>query len=248
MHEISLKAETLFHIGSFSVTNALLLAVFTMLVLVIFAFVFNKKLSVIPGYMQGIFELIFEPFLGLMDSILGDRKKTEKYVPLIITIFLFIMISNWLGLTPLVGPIGLDHEVDGHHAFTPLFRAPASDLNFTVFLGLLAVVMVHVFGFIALGFKRHAGKFFNFKNPVMTFAGLLELVSEFVKIVSFSFRLFGNIFAGEVLLLVIGFLVPYIIPLPFLFLEVFVGFVQALIFSMLTLVFIAIATSEEEAH
>lgn len=248
MHEISLKAEQIFHIGSFDVTNALLLSLVTLVVFVIIALVLNKRLAVVPGYAQGIFELIFEPLLNLMDSILGDRKKTEKYVPLIVTIFLFVMVSNWLGLTPLVGPIGLNHEVDGHHAFTPIFRAPASDLNFTLFLGLLAVVMVHVFGFIALGFKRHAGKFFNFKNPVLTFAGLLELVSEFVKIVSFSFRLFGNIFAGEVLLLVIGFLVPYLVPLPFLFLEVFVGFIQALIFSMLTLVFIAIATSEEEAH
>lgn len=248
MHEISLKAEELFRIAGFPVTNALVLAFVTLITFVIFAIVFRRKLKMVPSGIQNFFEIIFEQILEFMDSVLGDRKKTEKYVPLITTIFLFVMISNWIGLTPFVASIGLETVEHGHHAFTPIFRAPASDLNFTVFLGLLALVMVNAFGFIALGFKRHAGKFFNFKNPIMTFVGFLELISEFVKIISFSFRLFGNIFAGEVLLLVVGFLVPYFIPLPFLFLEVFVGFMQAFIFAMLTLVFISMATSEEGAH
>lgn len=248
MHEISLKAEELFHIGSLNVTNALFLAVITMLIFVIWAVYFNKKISLVPKGFQNFFEIIFEGALELMETVLGSRKSAEKYAPLVITIFLFVMTSNWLGLTPFVGSIGIEHVEHGHHAFTPLLRAPAADLNFTVFIAMLSVVLANLFGFIALGFKRHASKFFNFKNPIMTFVGFLELVSEFVKIVSFSFRLFGNIFAGEVLLLVVGFLVPYFIPLPFLFLEVFVGFIQAFIFAMLTLVFIAMATSEEGAH
>ena len=130
----------------------------------------------------------------------------------------------------------------------PFFRAPSSDLNFTVALAVIALISINFFGFTALGFKQHAGKFFNFKNPIYTFVGLLELISEFVKIISFSFRLFGNVFAGEVLLIIIGFLGPYFLPLPFLFLEVFVGFVQAFIFAMLTLVFIGTAVTSHEEH
>jgi F-type H+-transporting ATPase subunit a len=112
------------------------------------------------------------------------------------------------------------------------------------------VLSVNILGAVAIGLRGHLGKFFNFGKPfpIMLFVGLLELVSEFVKIVSFSFRLFGNIFAGEVLLTIVAFLVPYVVPLPFLFLEVFVGFIQALIFSMLTLVFLGMSTVAHEAH
>jgi F-type H+-transporting ATPase subunit a len=216
MHEISLRAEELFTFLGFTVTNALLLSIVSLGILAIFAVLIRTRLSLIPGKFQGFFEVLIEQILKLMDSVLGNRKLSEKYLPLVATIFLFIVVSNWLGLVPGIGPLGLETEHDGHHVFTPLFRAPAADLNF--------------------------------KNPIFSFAGLLEFISEFVKIISFSFRLFGNIFAGEVLLIIVGFLVPYAIPLPFLFLEVFVGFIQAFIFAMLTLVFIAMAVSEEPAH
>ncbi len=152
------------------------------------------------------------------------------------------MISNWLGLLPGVGSFVVAHG-SGH---VPLLRAPAADLNFTVALSILTVLLINVFGIAAIGIGRHAGKFFNFKNPIMFGVGLLELVSEFARIVSFSFRLFGNVFAGEVLLVIIGFLVPYLIPLPFLFMEIFVGFIQAFIFAMLTTVFIATAIHHSE--
>ena len=96
----------------------------------------------------------------------------------------------------------------------------------------------------AIGFVKHAGKYISFKSPIQFFVGILEIVSEVAKMISFSFRLFGNIFAGEVLLIIIGFLAPYVVPAPFLMLEIFVGFIQALVFAMLTLVFISIATVE----
>lgn len=187
-----------------------------------------------------------------MDSILGSRLLSEKYFPLIATIFLFVLFSNWLGLLPGTGSLGITHEIvhHGEHktVLIPFLRAPSSDLNFTVALAVIALISINLFGFMALGFKQHAGKFFNFKNPIYTFVGFLELISEFVKIISFSFRLFGNVFAGEVLLIIIGFLGPYFLPLPFLFLEVFVGFVQAFIFAMLTLVFIGTAVTSHEEH
>jgi len=150
-----------------------------------------------------------------------------------------------MGLLPGFGSIGLHEVEEGHEVFVPIFRSTYADVNMTFALALVAMTSVQVFGFTMLGFKKYAGKFFvnPFKNFVGSFIGILELVSEFSKMISFSFRLFGNIFAGEVLLLVMSFLVPYIIPLPFYGLELFVGFIQALVFSFLTLVFLQMATT-----
>ena len=252
MVEISIKAEPIFHIGSFAVTNSYLLSLIVVGIFVSLAFWMREHLAMIPGKIQSIFELLMEEILKLMDTILGSRRLSEQYFPLIATIFLFVILSNWLGLLPGAGSLGLKHEVFehgvGHSILIPIFRAPTSDLNFTIALAIIAVFSVNLLGAMAVGMRAHAGKFFNFKNPIYTFVGLLELISEFVKIISFSFRLFGNVFAGEVLLIIIGFLGPYFLPLPFLFLEVFVGFIQAFIFAMLTLVFIAMSVQHQEVE
>ncbi len=240
--EISIRPEQIFSIGLWPVTNSLALAVLALLVLVGTGFLLRRKLSLIPGRFQNICEILLEALLGLMDSVLGERRLSEKYLPIVATIFLFILTSNWLGLFPLVGPIKIATP-----SYVPLFRSPASDLNFTLALATIAMLGVQLAGMIGLGVKKHLGKFFTLKNPIFTFVGLLEFISEFIKIISVAFRLFGNVFAGEVLLAIVGFLLPYIVPLPFMFLEVFVGFIQAFIFSILTLVFISMATAVE-AH
>ncbi len=239
MHEISLRAEEIFQIGSFPVTNSLFLAVISAGLLILLSLIVRARIKMIPGKAQNFFEIIVEGVLDFMDSVLSSRAKSEKYFPLIATIFIFITVSNWLGLMPIVGPFAAGY------ARAPLLRAPAADLNFTLILAVISVFSVNFLGVLAIGFWKHFSKFFTFKSPILSFVGLLELVSEFVKIISFSFRLFGNIFAGEVLLLVVGSLVPYFIPLPFLALEVFVGFIQAFIFSLLTLVFIGMAVQEQ---
>lgn len=248
MNEISIKAEPILHLGYFVFTNSYLLSLITLILLLATAFTLRKKIALVPGKLQSLFELLTEQFLGLMDGLLGDRRKSEKYFPVVATVFLFILVSNWLGLLPGVGSL-LIREAGGEGTkMVPLFRSPGADLNFTLALALVAMLFVQFFGVLALGFKKYANKFFTLKNPIYTFVGLLELLSEFVKIVSFSFRLFGNVFAGEVLLGIVGFLVPYLVPLPFLFLETFVGFIQAFIFSMLTLVFIAMSVTDHEEH
>ncbi len=247
MTPISLRAEEIFHIGSFPVTNATLLSTLAFVLLAIIAIGMNRRRSFVPGFVQNIAEIIIEGALSLMDSVLGNRKTSEKYFPLVFTVFLFVLFSNWLGLLPGVGSIvlrGPEGEI------TPLFRSPASDLNFTLALALIVVTFVNAFGVAATGLKSRLSVFFNFKGPIDFFIGVLELISEFAKIISFSFRLFGNVFAGEVLLAIMTFLVPYLIPLPFMFLEIFVGFIQAFIFGMLTLVFVAMAVAHhgEEAE
>ncbi|MFH0890473.1 MAG: F0F1 ATP synthase subunit A [Candidatus Liptonbacteria bacterium] len=236
---ISLKAEPIFHIGSYAITNALILATLILVLFSAIAISARKRLKLVPGGLQNLFEAFMEFILDMMDSVLGDRHKSEKYLPLIATIFLFVMFSNWFGLLPGVGSIMF------YGAETvPLLRAPSADLNFTLALAVITVLTVNLFGAFAIGAFRYAGKFFNFRDPIGFFVGIIELVSEGARMISFSFRLFGNIFAGEVLLTIVAFLTPYLVPLPFLFLEVFVGAVQALIFSMLALVFIAIAITD----
>lgn len=247
MPEISIRAEKIFDLGSFPFTNALLLSSITFVILLLTAFILRSKLSLLPGKFQGFLELLFEEILKLMDSVLGSRALSEKYFPIVATIFIFIWVSNWFGLLPGVGTI-LVKQYHSGTASVPLLRAPASDLNFTIALAIIVILGVQFFGVTALGFRKYFSKFFTLKNPILSFASLLEFVSEFVKIISFSFRLFGNIFAGEVLLTIIAFLAPYFVPLPFIFLEFFVGFIQAFIFAMLALVFIAMAVSQEASH
>jgi F-type H+-transporting ATPase subunit a len=129
--------------------------------------------------------------------------------------------------------------------FVPLLRGSTADLNMTFAIAIIAVLSMQYFGFKFLG-MHYSSRFVNFKNPIMGFIGILEIISDTSKIISFAFRLFGNIFAGEVLLAVMAFLMPFIAPMPFLFLELFVGFIQAVVFSTLTSVFINVAVSHEE--
>ncbi len=241
---ISLKAESLIHSVVFPFTNSLLLGIIVTGLLLILGTILKRKMALVPSSGQSIVEMGLENLLGLMDSVLGDRHKSERYLPLIGTIFIMVTTANWLGLFPGVGSIG----IKGEHGMIPFFRAPSADLNFTLAIAIISVVATHILAFKELGFKSHISKFFNFSNPILFFVGILELVSEFAKIVSFSFRLFGNVFAGEVLLVIVSFLAPYIAPVPFLFLEIFVGFVQAFVFAMLTLVFVAIATTSHEGE
>lgn len=141
--------------------------------------------------------------------------------------------------------VAAEGEKETHHnPFTPIFRPGTADLSFTLALAFCAVLLTQVMGVMALGGWGYFSRFLNFHNPIHFFVGLLEIISEFSKMVSFSFRLFGNIFAGEVLLTVIIALVPYIVPMPFYGLEIFVGAVQALVFSVLTLVFFKGAVTE----
>lgn len=250
MGEISIQAEKIFSLGSFPVTNSLIMGVIVFLGLVLTAFVLRVRLAVLPGKFQSIVEILIEGVMDFMDSILGDRKITERYLPLIGTIFFFILFSNWSGLVPGLSALGI-YEIShttGEEVLVPILRAPSSDLNFTLALGIIAILLVNVLGVVAIGLKSHVGKFFNFSSPVMFFVGILELVSEFVKMISLAFRLFGNVFAGEVLLMVIGMLAPYVLPMPFVAMEIFVGFIQALIFSVLTLVFINMAVQHHDVH
>ena len=248
--EISIAAEKLFSIGSFPVTNALFIGFLVSVFLVIVTRIATRKMELVPTGTQNIFEIVFEGLLSFMEGVLQDKSQARKFFPLIATIFLFVLFSNWIGLLPGMGTIGLSHMKEGHATIIPFVRSTSADLNFTIALSLMVVLTIQFSGIAALGVVKYGKKFFisPFHKPygIGMVMGLLELVSEFAKLLSFSFRLFGNVFAGEILLTVMLHLVPYFIPLPFLFLEIFVGFIQAAVFAMLTLVFLKMAMMEPQ--
>lgn len=244
MEEISLKAQELFNIGSYHITNSFFLTLAVSLILITFSLVFRNKIKLIPGKLQGAVEMGAEGLMGLMESTLGSMAKAEKYFPLVATIFIFILTSNLLGIFPGVGSLMLENG----HTEVPFFRSPAADLNFTLAFAVISVILTNIIGMSAVGAFKHLGKYFNFRDPISFFIGILELISELAKIISLSFRLFGNVFAGEVLLTIISFLAPYFIPLPFLLLEIFVGAIQAFIFATITLVSISLHTTMHEEH
>ncbi len=249
--EISIAAEKLFSIGSFPVTNALLIGVIVSALLIFLTTRTARNLTLVPRGVQNILEAVFEALLDLIENVTQDKKQARQFFPFIATIFLFVIIANWAGLLPGLGTVGLTHTNEaGHATIIPFLRSTSADLNFTLALSLITVFTVQFMGIAALGIVKYGKKFFvsPLHKPygIGTAVGLLELISEVGKIISFTFRLFGNVFAGEVLLTVMLHLVPYILPLPFMFLEIFVGLIQAVVFAMLALVFLKMATLAPE--
>jgi F-type H+-transporting ATPase subunit a len=258
---ISMAAETLFHVGGFPVTNSLIATWISMLILVVVSALFTRRMKLVPTGLQNVVETIVEIFYNGIARIRAGEK-AALFLPLAGTIFFFILLSNWMGLLPGFGSIGLIVEHHGETEFVPILRPANTDLNTTVALALFSVIATQIYGIKVRGFFRYANRFIRvggfvdfFKNPGnplrlvnagidLLLIGPLEMVDEMTKLLSFSFRLFGNIFAGEVLLIVISMLLPYLAPLPFLALELFVGYIQALIFATLTLVFVTHATHE----
>jgi F-type H+-transporting ATPase subunit a len=240
---ISIKAEKIFDLFGFPITNSIIMTWLVMCFLIIFSFFVTRKLSKIPSRIQLIGELLVGGIFSFFETILG--RNTKKVFPLIGTLFIFIIFLNWFGLIPGVGTIGIYEMENSHKVFIPLFRAGSADLNTTLALAIIAVFTIQYFG-VTHAKMKYFSHFINFRSPIDFFVGILEFIGEFTKIISFAFRLFGNIFAGEVLLTVIAFLIPFIAPLPFLMMELFIGFIQALVFSMLTTVFISMAINTGE--
>ncbi len=282
---ISLSAEKIASVAGFSITNSLFMTWIVMVVLFLLSWMVCRRITHIPSNLQLAVEIILDGLYGLFSSVVGENN-IKMFFPLLASIFLFVVASNWSGLFPGVGTIGLTQEIkivqklispalavtaavkdspiesfevpaesaaENQEAkteaneFIPLLRGPTADLNTTLALALVSVFALQYYGFKSLGFG-YLSKFINFSNPINFFLGILEIISEAAKVISFAFRLFGNIFAGEVLLTVIAFLMPLIAPLPFIGLELFVGVIQGLVFSMLTAVFLNMATVAHSEH
>lgn len=262
--ETTIFAEPVFHFSNFTITNSLLNSWLVVFIIIIISLVSRPKVNLIPRGLQNAWEMIIEGFLGIFDSVTGSREKSFKFFPLVFAFFIFILLNNWLGLLPGVGSIGKVISEHGEKVFVPYFRGGTADLNTTLALAIIGVVASHILGVMAVGAWQYLNKFINIKafleipkkfvkdpaiiiiNPIKVFVGLIEIVGEVAKVASLSFRLFGNIFAGEVLLASLSAILAFGFPIPFIFLEVIVGLIQALIFAVLILAYLTMNTTQEE--
>lgn len=238
-------SETIFSIGFFPVTNTILNTIFVDGIILGGVYYINRNIKKVPGLLQSGIEMLIQVFYDITETISGNNAK--KIFPFFMSFFIFILIANWSGLIPGNGAVGLKREEGGH--LIPIFRNATSDLNVTLALALISVFATHVLSLKTIGIKDYLSRFFSF-NPINLFVGILEIISEITKVISLSFRLFGNIFAGEIVLITIGSLFAFAFPLPFIVLEIIVGLVQALVFSMLTMVFMTILMTphHQETH
>jgi F-type H+-transporting ATPase subunit a len=261
-----LPAEEVFHLFGFPITNSIVGAWLTMIVVIAFCFAVTRRMKIVPGRVQAAFEFLLGWLYDLCQSVAGE-KNGRLFFPIIATIFLFVAFNGWLSLLPGFGSVEMVNA-EGHHVH--LLRGANTDINMPLALALVSFVFVEFFGLRSLGirylrkfinfgqFFRSVGQIFKgrlkagltglFSGFIDIFVGVLEALSEFIRIVSFTFRLFGNMTAGEILLLIAAFLIPWVFALPFYGLEILVGFVQALIFSGLTLVFVTMAVTPHGAE
>lgn len=234
---IHLAPKVVGHFAGVPITNTLLTVWFIMAILIGTGFLVGRRLSLVPGKLQLIFEEMIGYVFEYIEEVLESKDLAKRFFPIIMTIFIFVLAINWIGLLPGVTSIGY-YEAG---KLVPLLYPGNTDLNITIAFALVAFVTIEVAGVTLLGFWKYAGKFVNFKSPLAFLIGIIELFSEIARLVSFSFRLFGNIFAGKTLILIALFFVPLVIPVPLLAFEIFVGFIQAFIFAILTLFFIKLA-------
>jgi len=240
---VPLAPEVIGHIGSFPMTNSLAFALLVTVFLSLIAFACSKKISVVPGKFQAIIEIIIEYVYNIGEELAHSRNKA--FFPWVMTFFLYILAANLLALLPGVSTLGIHVMKEGQQEFIPLLRSINSDLNMTLSLALLSVIVTHFFSVKFIGVTDYLKRWFSLKMfGVFLFVGMLELVSEFTKVISLSFRLFGNILAGKVLIKTAWSFSAFIVPLPFYFLELIVAFVQAAVFMMLTLVFMAMLSEK----
>jgi len=237
---VQFAPEPIIKLGFFTVTNSFLDILIIDGLLIGLAVFVSKKLKKIPGMVQNIIEYAIEVFYNLTESIAENR--AAKIFPYFMTFFIFILLLNWTGLIPGVGSIGFFHTVEGKKELVPLFRPGSSDLNVTLALAIVSLFATHILSIRTVGIKDYLSRFFSL-NPINLFVGIMEIVGEITKIISLSFRLFGNIFAGEVVLATVSTIFAFLFPLPFMLLELIVGVVQALVFSMLTMANMAILTT-----
>ncbi len=265
---VALPSEPILHVGSFSITNTLIASWFTILVLVVLSIVLTRKMTLIPGKRQALAESIVEGLLNFVESIAG-KKQARMLFSGVATIFIYVISNAYLALFPFFGTIGLHHE----HEFLAIFRAANTDVNVPLSIALMSFFFVESWGMRAVGASHYISGFINVRQLVQglkeiftgkiktgpmnfifgfinLFVGVLEIFSHLTRMLSFTFRLFGNMTAGEILILVSSFLIPLVFSIPFYGLELLIGMIQALIFSGLTLVFgtIAVTPHEEDSN
>lgn len=256
---IRVPADPLYPGAPAFLTNTFLLTVVGSILIIALMLFASRNPKLVPGRLQNLVEWVFEQFLNLCEQVAGPVRG-RQFFPWVLTIFLFVLFANWWEVIPGIETIGLKStdgatcaHVAGQGVFLlgqyssciiPFFRPPATDLNFTLALAFVTVIMTQVYGFRVLGFRMQVGRYIILnQGPIGFVVGLLEFFLELLRLLSLSFRLFGNLFAGDVLLVVISFISVGVGAIPFYFLEIFVGFIQAFVFAFLTLLFFTLGTT-----
>jgi F-type H+-transporting ATPase subunit a len=259
MPHFELAAEVLWSPFGIPITNTMIGAWLTILVMGGIAYAATRRMRLVPRGLQNVMEAAVEMLINFVESIAG-KENGRKFFPVVATIFIFVIANAWLALFPGFMSIGLWHGHGEEQVLVPFFRGANTDVNFPLALALVSFVFVEYWGFRSHGFIRYMSKFVNVRQYfggmgqmlrsgiIDIFVGFIEMVSEMVRIMSFTFRLFGNMTAGEILIFSMMFLIPWVAAIPFYGLELFIGFVQALIFCGLTLVFLVIAVASHEEH
>lgn len=264
-------SEPFYKLGPIYITNTLITSWLSIIVLIGIFYFATRNMKLIPKGLQNTAEWIIETLVDFVEGVAG-KENGRRFFPIVATIFLYVLFNAWLSLLPVFNFIGVyQHQADGTTTYVALLRAANTDINVPLMLALVSFFSVEYWGITSLGLRFYLGKFFKFgqllqglgqlvrgkvKSAVGTilfgaidaFVGALELLSEFVRIISFTFRLFGNMMGGEVLLLTIPFLIPWVFSSIFYGLETFLGLIQAVIFGVLTLVFATIAISKPESE
>jgi F-type H+-transporting ATPase subunit a len=246
------------------ITNTLLGTWIAIIALVALFYFGTRRRDLIPHGVQNLVEWAVELLLNLVESVAG-KANAKRFFPLVATFFIFILFANLLDIFPGVDTIGWVNLTavkaahlspptsiflfgDHTNLLVPWLRPATTDLNLNIGMALISVLVTQIFGFYLLGPKQYLSRYFNFSNPINFYVGILELVSEFARIISLSFRLFGNIFAGSIVLAIFALLLPVVGDIIFIPFELFIAFIQAFIFSLLTLVFLQITVSSHEEH
>lgn len=264
MDTISLSPQILFHIGSFPVSNSFFWGIILSTFVIIITLIIVRSKKKVPGKLQNLFEIIIEGAFDFVKNVVGSEKKARKIFPLVFSMFFLILIANLSTFIP--GQAAISIKTAG--GMVPLFRAVIADYSIVFVMTIIAILTTQIVSITVHGPFGYIGKFINlsgikeffllifkkgqFKFGILAqgfldlFLGLMDIIGEVAKIISLSFRLFGNIFASEILLAVILFLAPFIVPVPFKFLGLLTAIVQAFVFSVLTLVFVNMASEIEE--
>lgn len=254
LQAIQVPVDAIFYIGPYPVYNTVLLSVVNAAFIFLFFYLALRKSSLVPRGLQNLVEWCFELLLNTCEEVAG-RKNGRRFFPWVASIFFLILLANWWEVIPGVETIGSlgpnSHPVGGiflvgasSNTQIPWLRPPSTDLNFTLALAVISFVATQVYGFKILGVRLQIGRYITFKEgPMGLVVGLFELFLEPLRIISLAFRLFGNLFAGDALLLIMAFLIPVVGAIPFYFLEVFIGFIQAFVFAFLTLIFMTLGTT-----
>ena len=247
--EVHLAPQEVFTAGGFVVTNTLLSAWLTTIVVILLFGLGTRRMQLVPGRLQGAIEVLLDALNGFIKSVVGERY-ARRFFPILATIFIFVAFNAWMALLPIYPTVGFKAE-GADHVTTHLLRSAGTDINLPIALAIISFFFVEGWGFRVHRFG-YLKEFVRFRSPIEFFIGVLELLSHFIRLISFTFRLFGNMLAGEIVLVMVTFLLVFMAPIAFYMLEILVGGVQALIFTGLTLVFALMAVTphegEHEAH